>query len=329
MPGSPPVSSSPSVVVNTDPGLDDAIALLVLAAAQQRGDLSIDSVFAVGGNVGSAQTARNALQILAAAGVGSPVLRGITTPASRSRLTAGAAGFHGSDGLGGLAKRNLITPRRPRNLGATLIDRVEGAHRPTHLLCLGPLTDLTRALECQFEVRTPREPSHRNGRCSRRSSWQHFTMGEEFNFYADPSSADQVLASPLPVELVPLDVSQAIVFDEKDLSNVHGLAASLLRRSIALHRKTSDFNGAYIHDAVAAAFLLRPELFQTITARATVRTHGEKAGCLSIQRTDEIRGPRIASVVTDLDRELTKRFILDSLSQVQARQRGRPFAKAG
>ena len=151
----------------------------------------------------------------------------------------------------------------------------------------------------------------------------------EFNFYADPSSADQVLASPLPVELVPLDVSQAIVFDEKDLSNVHGLAASLLRRSIALHRKTSDFNGAYIHDAVAAAFLLRPELFQTITARATVRTHGEKAGCLSIQRTDEIRGPRIASVVTDLDRELTKRFILDSLSQVQARQRGRPFAKAG
>ena len=108
-------SSAPSVLVDADPGLDDAIALLVLIAAEQSDEIVIDSVFAVGGNAPTApRRLGNALQVLLAAGSPAPVLRGATVPSSRRALIADAAEFHGPDGLGGLARPTGPTPRRPR-----------------------------------------------------------------------------------------------------------------------------------------------------------------------------------------------------------------------
>jgi inosine-uridine nucleoside N-ribohydrolase len=311
------------------------VALLVLAAAEERGEIVIDSVFAVGGNVDSAQTAKNAIQVLSATAVPAPVFRGATPPSSRRNLIGGAERFHGRDGLGGMAHPDIDVPRRPRNIGSALVSRVVAqAERPTNLLCLGPLTDIARALTFDPTFAglinravvmggTLGHPlGHPGGPAGNITPWA------EYNFYADPASAAQVVSSELPIELVPLDASQSVVFRETDVRDLNPFAASIIRRSIDFHRKTLDLDGAYLHDAVAAAVLLRPDLSRTVEAKLQVRKHGRVAGSLRVEPS-QVVSTNGSSVVVEINVESMKSFILASLSSIEPPRFGYPEHREG
>lgn len=300
----------PTTIVDCDPGLDDAVALLVVASGHVDRVVHVDSVFAVGGNASAERTARNAAQILEAAGLGCiPVFRGASVPTRAGGPPVDAASIHGVDGLGGLADPSVRAPGPSRDPGAVLADRIVAAARPVELLCTGPLTDVAAAL------RSDRSVTGRIGRLvvmggALGSPPGNVTPWAEFNFFADPGAAAAVCSSGLPVELVPLDVTHAVTFGAQDAEGLAPLAAGLITRSVALHRQALGLPFAYLHDAVAAAVLLRPDLCERRRRDLHVTASGPRSGHV---RAGTPSTRTRSTVVTGIDAGAAKEWILRSL----------------
>ena len=199
--------SSP-VIIDTDPGLDDALALFLAGASPE---LDILAVVTVAGNIALSRTTGNALKLLHLLGRDDiPVIAGCARPLMRDNVHA--ADIHGGDGLGGIS---LASPPR----GALAVDVAEWTadeltRRPEHtvrILALGPLTNLARLVESR-----PDAPKRLAGIIAMGGAVHepgNVTPFAEFNIAADPEAAAIVLASGLPVTLVPLDVTRKVLAD--------------------------------------------------------------------------------------------------------------------
>ncbi|SRR6266508_1019941 len=260
------------LLIDTDPGIDDALALLLALASP---GASVEAITTVGGNVPVDQALHNVFRILdVARPVPVPrVARGAEAPLKRALVTAGHV--HGDDGLGNLDR--LVEPDgRPRypavphglemRDGADLI--LETADRfgaGLVVVALGPLTNLATALE-----RDPRTLA-RAGRIvvmgGAVAAPGNITPAAEFNFYVDPEAAAAVFDAGLALELVPLDVTRQAVLRQS------GLAARLSESPSRIGRFVADFTlhgfafaaeqgdgGIALHDPLAVGVALDPSL---------------------------------------------------------------------
>ena len=136
------------VVIDCDPGIDDALALAVLAHHQRAGRVRVHGVIAVGGNVGLDHTAANARFLARRFGLEVPVLAGAATPLGGT-ATGDASEVHGADGLGGLgpAGRPTATSPDPLDALAALVTSMPTGEGDRVLLATGPLTDLALLLD--------------------------------------------------------------------------------------------------------------------------------------------------------------------------------------
>ena len=265
-------------LIDCDPGIDDALALLLAAAGD---DLDIQGVTTVAGNRSVEVTADNACRVLDLAGLQHvPVHAGCSRPLAASQARTNLV--HGDDGLGGLAL--------PRSRSATAqhaVDVIEQAlwAEPAGqltLVALGPLTNLALA-----EIKRPgllqraRRVVVMGGAafCD-----GNITPSAEFNFHADPLAAQTVLASGAQVLLFGLDVTRQAVMPADwvdslgDLGNRCGLAARDLIRGFRRERPL-------LHDACPVAWLIAPELFTFERCRAQVDWRpGLTEGHLSAKR---------------------------------------------
>ena len=250
------------VLIDCDPGHDDAIALLLALASPE---LELRGVTTVAGNQTLAKTTANAIRVLEAAGHGHlPVAAGAERPLLRE--PAAAAEVHGDSGLDGPA----LPPPRARPVEAHAVDFIAEAllasTRAVTLIPLGPLTNVALLLARHPEAARRIERVVLMGGAIAEGN---VTPAAEFNVWADPEAAARVFDSGLDVTMVGLDVThRALVLPEHREALRHAghagrLVAELLDFYGVFHREVYGFAGSPIHDAVAVAHVVTPGMVET------------------------------------------------------------------
>lgn len=247
-------------IIDTDPGIDDALAIFV---ALNSPEFDIRGITTVAGNIGIDTTTRNAGRILAVAGrTDIPVIAGARAPLSRKGFDV--VDIHGDDGLGGVSfPEPVVSPSADDAvawLARTLDTMSAGA---VDILALGPLTNIARLLS---EHPTS---ARRVGRLIAMGGAVHEpgNVGPkaEFNIAADPEAAAIVLASNLPVTLIPLDVTRKVRADRVYLSALRAVAKPAASASAdlidAYFQSTTGGESRPLHDPCVVLYALEPSLF--------------------------------------------------------------------
>lgn len=260
------------ILIDTDPGQDDALAILLALSAVD--DLEVAGITTVAGNVGVAQTCQNALRICHLAGRDDiPVHAGCARPVLRPLHTAEF--ICGSDGLAGM---ELAAPERSANAGHAvnfIVGALGESDAPMTVCALGPLTNFALALLMEPTIKSRIDRLVIMGGAR---DLGNITAAAEFNFFVDPHAARIVLESGLPITLIPLNATyQAVAtpsrlkgFDRSGKAQAQIL--SMLRRERPGGAALGGEGGHPMHDPCVIAYLLWPELFEGRDCHVHVET---------------------------------------------------------
>lgn len=262
------------IIIDTDPGTDDAVALLLALAAPD--ELEVLGVVAVAGNLPLARTENNARRLCALAGRGDiPVFAGCAGPLLGPPFTAEY--MHGESGLGTL---ELPEPEVPLQTGHGidfLIETILGAAAGEEVtLCtLGPLTDVAVALAKAPQIAPRlREIVVMGGA---RAELGNITPAAEFNIHADPHAAAAVFASGVPLVVVSLDATHKVRSSPERIARLRALGNRCGAAVATLLGPPAGLSPRYgaappLHDPCVVASLLRPELFAGRLVNVAVET---------------------------------------------------------
>jgi purine nucleosidase len=288
---------SHKLLLDCDPGLDDALALLLA-----HGDPNIElvGVTTVGGNVGLENTTRNALQLreyLRFPNV--PVSAGAAEPLNGE--VRDAAHVHGASGLGAVVLPPATLTVTGQHAADFIVATVTATPGAIHLVATGPLTNIATALRLNPSIaRLVASFTIMGGSFTRGNA----TVAAEFNIWADPEAAAIVFAADWQVTMIGLDLTlqaqaNAIVIDR--LGKLGSLADELIvpLATFYFNPTMPDWDGQAVHDVCAVAYVARPDLFATKPARVDVETRGEfTTGMTVVDFNAEIPN---ALVATELD----------------------------
>ena len=265
-------------IIDTDPGIDDAVALLLAWGSP---DVRVDALTIVAGNVPLEAGITNALRLVElrrpvpapriAAGADRPLVRPLWT----------ATKYHGADGLGDVPGWPPVdTDVVPRD-GVPVLLRAAGTHgRDLTLIALGPLTNIALAL------RTNAEALRRVARIVVMGGAVdvpgNVTAGAEFNIYVDPEAAAEVLGAGLPVDLVPLDATRQAILGRAELEQalartpgpIASRIAALTERGFRVDSERGS-RGMVCHDPLAVAVAIDPSLVTWESVRLEIGDGGE------------------------------------------------------
>ncbi|MES1150510.1 MAG: nucleoside hydrolase [Dongia sp.] len=266
------------IIFDTDPGQDDMAAILLALAS--RDEIEVLGIVAVAGNVPISHTSRNALRICELAGRGDvPVFAGSDQPMGRKLVTA--EHVHGKTGLDGpdLPEPKIKLQAKP---GVDYIVETirASAKGEITLVTLGPLTDIALALDRAPEiVGKIREIVMMAGAYFEGGN---ITPTAEFNVYVDPTAADIVLRSGVPIVMLPLDVTHRVLVTPPRMERLFALGnrsgkalAEALTFSRSFDVKKYGWEGAPLHDPTTIAYLLKPALFQGRDINVSIETRSE------------------------------------------------------
>ncbi|MGO3518175.1 MAG: nucleoside hydrolase [Acetobacter cibinongensis] len=251
------------IIIDTDPGQDDAIAIMLALASPE---FEVLGLVAAAGNVPVEQTAENACKILELAGrLDVPVYKGCPRPIRRPPINA--QHVHGDTGMDGPALPASTLRPMPQHGVAFLLDTL--ASNPTQtitIVTLGPMTNLATAI-----IQAPDIVARAKRVVSMCGAWAetgNITPSAEFNSFADPDAAAIVLASGPPLTLLPLDVTHKFLITPERLEKLAALpgrcaqaAYDMLNFSARFDLKKYGWSGAPLHDPCTIGWLLAPEFF--------------------------------------------------------------------
>ena len=265
-------------LIDTDPGIDDALALLFAWGSP---DLRLAGITTVAGNVGVADATVNLFRLLALRRPtpAPSVAQGAAHPLRRPLVTA--KGYHGADGMGEVPGWPAVRPVLSKLDAADFIlDAVRAGSEPLTLIALGPLTNVALALERAPRVLAGLERVVVMGGAVDVPG--NVTPTAEFNIHVDPEAAAAVLAAGLRLDLVPLDATHQAVLLRTDLE------AALRRRPSPVAQRVAAFTdyalrvdqkrggaGMPLHDPLAVAAALDPTLVTWEAVRLTVEPDGQ------------------------------------------------------
>ena len=244
------------VLIDTDPGVDDAVALLLALASPE---LDVVGVVAVNGNVSLDKTALNARRIVALAGRDDvPVCAGCARPLSEPVIEDSLV--HGHDGLGDLEWNDpavALDARDGVDFIAEMIDQ-----GPLTIVAIGPLTNLAVLLQRYPGIEGRVEHVVIMGGASLQGN---VTPAAEFNIWADPEAARVVFDANWRITLMPLDLTHQAFLDDDDLAYFSDLGTEVGRRTAAMLEPYAQFHERWygtrdviMHDAMAVYELLDP-----------------------------------------------------------------------
>ena len=271
-----PTSSSPSrVIIDTDPGVDDAFALLL---AMRSPELKIEGITPVAGNVPLELTLPNALRMVEIAGrTDIPVAAGAKGPLTRRLVTA--AYVHGENGLGGAVFPDPKT--KPVSEPAPEFIRTTVRKHPGEitLITIGPLTNVAMALNMDPDL-TGMIP--RIVMMGGSLSGGNITPAAEFNIYVDPEAARIVFQSGIPITMVGLDVTRKTGLTDAHVRRLESAqnpvsqaAANIAHHAIQHYREAGFLVDPNMHDSLAVAAFLNPSLLKWKEYYVDVETEGE------------------------------------------------------
>jgi purine nucleosidase len=262
------------LIIDTDPGLDDAVAILFALAAVD--ELEVLGIIAVAGNLPLFETERNARRICALAGRPElPIYAGCARPLLRPLATA--------DRIHNDPRLEAVLPEAAMPLQAQhgvdfLIETLRSAELSTITLCaLGPLTNIAMALVKAPEVVAKvRELAVMGGACFQLGN---VTPAAEFNIHVDPHAAAIVIDSGIPITMIPLDVTHQLVTTEPRLASLRALpnrcgaaVAALLAAFERNRRAKFGERAKALHDPAVIGHLLRPDLYDGREVNVAIET---------------------------------------------------------
>jgi purine nucleosidase len=243
------------IIIDTDPGIDDAVAILLALGSPE---LAVAGIVAVAGNVPLAATERNARAICELAGrrdIG--VYAGCSVPMTRAPITA--EHFHGEDGLGSLALPAPSTALRPQHGVDFTVELLRASPAGSVTWCaLGPLTNVAMALIKAPDIVAGVRELVLMGGASR--ALGNVTPAAEFNIHADPHAAEIVFDSGVPITMVPLDVTHQVRSTRDRVERIAAIRSPVAMAVAELLWPTGETPDA-LHDPCVIAYLLAPELF--------------------------------------------------------------------
>ena len=318
------------VIIDTDPGIDDTLAL---ALALRSPELQVEAITTVSGNVQVELCTRNALLVLEALRLDNPppVAQGADRPLRRAPVDA--SHVHGDDGLGGITA--IVEPGGKPRYGPPraaahsehavdlILEIVRKNPGEITLIAVGPLTNVALALERDGATMSRLAELIVMG--GSLSGIGNVTPTAEFNFYADPHAARQVLRAGLKTTLVGLDVTHQTLLQKADLqarlsgsgSPAGTLAADVSGHYFAIAEARTGKAACPLHDPLAVGVAIDPGFVRTEAFEADVETDGELTSGMLVadrRKTDApsgLRGRIQACVEVDADRFVS--FFLDRL----------------
>ncbi len=311
----------PRLIIDTDPGVDDAFALVLAARSPEVDLLAVTTVF---GNVGLAATTRNALRVLALSGredvpVGVGAARPLVYPQPREAKAA-----HGEDGLSG---RSEFLPARERGVevedAVALMARVlTESPGPVTIAPIGPLTNIALLLAAHPHLKPKIERLVVMGGGLRGGN---STAAAEFNLWCDPEAARRVLVEEdVPTVLVPIDLTYRCSVDGAWLDELRqsGPLGEELEALTTVYRahytEILGQDGTVLHDAVAVAEAIRPGILTTTAVPIHVDTgagpaRGSVVGDRRLTAPADEPGFRAVDVALDTDLDQLRAYLLDGL----------------
>lgn len=253
------------IIIDTDPGQDDAIALLLAAASPE---LELLGVTTVAGNVPLALTTLNARKVLELAGRRDvPICAGADRPLDVPLVTA--EHVHGDTGLNGVDLPEPTLALDGRHAVDFIVQTLREREAGSVTLCqLGPLTNIALALRQAPDI----APRIRRIVLMGGGFFEggNVTPAAEFNFYVDPQAAHEVFTSGVPITMAPLDVTHEVLTTAARIAAIRALgnragsvAAAWMEFFERYDEEKYGQDGGPLHDPCVIAFLLRPALFQS------------------------------------------------------------------
>ena len=318
LPGSSATRPTPlRILIDTDPGIDDALAIL-LALASPEVDLRL--VTTVHGNVELGQTTDNALRVLHLAGRADvPVAAGAAESLVHPQPER-AGQVHGAAGLGGVQLPPSPATADPRPAVVALAELLTTSPEPVTVAAIGPLTNIALLL------RVFPEAAARIGRLvvmggSARGG--NVTAAAEFNVWADPEAAQAVLASALPTVLVGLDVTLPTVLGEDGIARfaasgpVGAQAAAILAQYLDHARTAYGTAGVVVHDALALTEAIVPGTLGTVRRDVVVDTGlGAGRGQTLVDRRNVSTARAAVDVAETVDSAAAVEFLVGRLCRL-------------
>lgn len=273
-----PETPKSRVIIDTDPGMDDAIALMM---ALQSDDLQIEAITVVPGNVGSELGSQNALKILEYMGREDiPVAVGATSPLRKPLVTA--LDFHGENGLGMVELPAPSASVTGMNAVDLIISKIMESPNEITLVTLGPLTNLAMAIE--------KDPaSVENVKMVLSMAGAVYVPGflnndnAEFNVFTDPDAAKIVFDSGIPIRMAGLEVCYEMQFTEELLNDLDEIDTPMAKLTVQMAnyevwKQGIEEGWLMIADPTAMTALLRPDIFESKMIAVDVVVSGELEG---------------------------------------------------
>lgn len=294
------------VIIDCDPGHDDAIALLLAFSSDK---LDVRAVTTVAGNQTIEKTLNNALRVLSFAGVNVEVSRGAAKPLVRELKTAPKV--HGESGLDGPELPPPTIMPSGRSAVETIVDVLNKSEEKITLIPTGALTNVAQVLLVHPEVKDRIERISLMGGSCVGGNW---TPAAEFNILVDPEAAKIVFDSGIPITMCGLDVTHKAQIYKDEIERIRGIGnrvavmvAELLDFFSIFHEQVNDkfgFKGSPLHDPVAVAWVIDPDLIKTKACHVDIETKGEFTdGCTVVDYYNILNKPRNADIAFDIDRE--------------------------
>lgn len=266
------------IILDCDPGQDDAVALLLAFASPD--ELEVLGVTAVGGNVPLQLTQRNARMMCDLAGKQDvPVYAGCAEPMLRPLITAEA--IHGQTGINGIDVFEPETPLQSRHAVDFIIETLLAADESSvTLVPTGPLTNIATAISREPAILSRVEEIVIMGGAMREGG--NRTPSAEFNIIVDPHAADIVFRCGRPITAMGLDVTHQVLSTEDRVGRIKALDNRVAIQTAAMLSFFDRYDtvkytskGAPLHDPCTVAWLLRPELFEGKDCNIAIETESE------------------------------------------------------
>jgi inosine-uridine nucleoside N-ribohydrolase len=264
------------VILDTDPGIDDALAFILLKAMPE---VALQAITVTHGNTSVEKCTTNALKLVELLGMQNiPVAMGADQPLVKALSVAEET--HGDTGLGHAILPQPTIRTIDQNAANLIIEIVNANPGEITILCIGPVTNLALALL--------KDPSLRKKikNVLSMAGTIHYpgnaTPSSEYNVFCDPESFDILLRSGIDLTIVPLDVTYQCLFTKEHVARLKGARADIetfIDRSTAFymefHAEYQGIHGCAINDPLAAAILIKPELVTFRDYYVDIELHGE------------------------------------------------------
>jgi pyrimidine-specific ribonucleoside hydrolase len=293
------------IIIDCDPGIDDALAIFMAFASNK---IEVLGITTVAGNVGIDHVTRNALSLVTLAGKQVPVCRGASGPFLIPRKEG--AHVHGQNGVGDVKLPEPAFDTDPRRAADFINETAEALAGELELVTIGPLTNIAAALGMYPGL------AKNIGRIimmGGAAGFGNITPAAEFNIYADPHAAAAVFQSGIPIDMYGLDVTNRALISEEEMAALRATGKTIpnaccdMLKTYADFYESVGFSGLALHDPFAMAGLIDESLAEFKECYVEVETQGALTKGKTVVDTFGVTGKAPnCRVAMDLDRQ---RFI--------------------